>query len=298
MKGMPNANRQSQTASSGRRPTSPFFRLPRELRDYIYAYALYEPEGLFFQRQEDYKASFTSQQYETKEQNQLKYVCHQIRSEILGVEWQLNELIFSTDDAPCGHYMSKVPAVQFLGFLDMCSEVWRKRLRRVRLHCPGLSLYSCEDNPQHIQNLHVVAQICENYPQLTVLWHNGLCAKSDLGVSLLVDGLMFATAVRPDFPMAKYLRELQLSPIWCMTVIYHNLWRADPISDRITCACWGGTCGKRIQAKNFRIVPFVETFDESTFRKAMGEGRRDREENDMIFERRVALAKEWSVNGF
>lgn len=279
--------------------TCRFTSLPREIRDQIYAYALHSPSGLQFYRQEDYKAIFCQATDTAVDFNSLKFVCHQIRCETLGLEFQLNELKFSLRQSEGGNYMNRMASIQFYGFLDMCSEVWRQRIRCVRLHDPGYTTFACADDPGHIQDLHNVVNICENYPKMTVLWHIELQKYANAGPSSFMrDCLMFATAVRPNFPTGRHLRDLNLEPVWCNTILYHAIWRGESKSAQKTCYCWGRTCGQRIQSNNFRVVPFDEPFDQAIFQqelwKELGaeEGKRD------VFERHCALAKRWSQDGF
>lgn len=125
------------------------FHLPRELRDIIYNYALYEPAGLYYQRSGLYDAEFTlSPSIDGLAFNQLQYTSQQLRHETLHLERTLNTLIFqefttvqtraadgdSVDNMDACKIVLKDPAVQFIGFLDTCSEASRLQLRNVRLH--------------------------------------------------------------------------------------------------------------------------------------------------------------------
>jgi hypothetical protein len=105
--------------------TSPFLRLSRELRDGIYAYALYEPNGVYFHCEEVNKANFSTSPRENRDINPLQSTCRQLRAKTLGLEWQFTEFIFYSDERRKGSLMESSPAVQFLGILDMYNEAWR-----------------------------------------------------------------------------------------------------------------------------------------------------------------------------
>jgi hypothetical protein len=142
--------------------TSPLLRLSRELHDEIYAYALYKPNGVYIYREEVGKANFSTSPHKNRNINPLQSTCHQLRAETLGLERQFNELIFHAEQHQNREFMGKTPAVQFLGFLDMCSEAWRQRVRRVALL--PYSVEACENSPLLIADVHLVMFLCERYP--------------------------------------------------------------------------------------------------------------------------------------
>lgn len=129
--------------------------LPGELRNMIYAYALFEPAGLHFQRDERgiwrlYAAQpFTHTQNRPKipkdlddpdperpdsvrrVSNQLQFVCHELRSETRGLGIRFNSLIF---DGPQG----------ILKFIELCPPKEHRFLRKMQIR---KGLYS-KNHPQ------------------------------------------------------------------------------------------------------------------------------------------------------
>jgi hypothetical protein len=82
-------------------------RLSRELRDQIYAYALHQGGCLYFHRKGDYKAYFSTSSRQPQEIVELQYMCWQLRSEALGLEWQLNGFTFLSHEDRCGQFVDK-----------------------------------------------------------------------------------------------------------------------------------------------------------------------------------------------
>lgn len=161
-------------------------RLPRELRDYIYAFALYEPDGIFYYRDEQHQPRFTRAENDKEGINQLKFTCRQLRAETRGLELESNELVFVKDkkrslaliesnEANAHMYLSRIPALQLHAFLNMCSESWRQRIRRVRLQAPATSIENHfvhrRDIPhQHDSNYRFLAYFCWSNPKMIIRW--------------------------------------------------------------------------------------------------------------------------------
>jgi hypothetical protein len=82
-------------------------RLPRELRDQIYAYALHQGSCLYFHRKGDYKVYFSTSSRQPQEIDELQYIYRQLRSETLGLEWQLNGFVFLSHENRCGRFFDK-----------------------------------------------------------------------------------------------------------------------------------------------------------------------------------------------
>jgi hypothetical protein len=283
-------------------------RLPRELRDQIYASAFSHEPGLYFHRTEPYKAAFSTSDTELIEANQLQYTCRQLRAETLGVEWGYNDLIFQERcDVPQkgeNVYLERFPAVQFTGFMDMCDEKWRQRMRRVHLHIKGLSMPT-ENDLLSARDLHTVVSICESYPQMTILWHNNLVMPFFLPLlDVLGSCLMLARAVRVSSPADKYANELQVRVPWSQARLLHSYWhvRSKDERQRDGMCLMGKQCRTRIMAENFRIVPFDKlAYDEGLTRKRLREEMsmddKGAEGKMALYEKRVLVVREWFDNG-
>jgi hypothetical protein len=202
--------------------------------------------------------------------------------------------------------MERAPAVQFLGFLDMCTEAWRQRVRSVTLISPSYSMKGCEDNPLLMLDLHVVMHTCERYPSMTVRWHLELlpdaCSRSSL-TSFLHNALILVQALRRDFASNSTLeglaKELRLWPFGSVVGLYHKFWCKQGDGRRLA---WNHhpECDSMIKAHNFRIVPFKERFTESAFKKMfifdIG-GAQDGPKEKTVDEKHLVVAKDWWTNG-
>jgi len=297
-----------ETNSALRSAPCHLLRLPRELRDQIYAHAFSHEPGLYFHRTEPYKAAFSTSDTEFIQANQLQYTCRQLRAETLGLEWGYSDLIFQRCyDVPQkgkNLYLERSPAVQFTGFIDMCDERWRQRLRRVHLHMKRLP-WPNENDVLSARDLHTVVSICECYPQMTILWNNNLVMPYSRSLlDLLCDSLMLARAVRVSFPAEKYASELQLRVPWSQTRLLHSFWHVKSKDERQRDGmCFmGKQCRTRTTAENFRIVPFDKlVYDEELTRKKLhAEMHMDDEDAEgkmALYEKRVAVIREWFENG-
>jgi hypothetical protein len=288
----PNKHVRSRTIADS---TSALLRLPRELRDEIYAYALYEPNRVYLHRENVDKANFSTSPHENRDINPLQSTSRQLRAETFGLEWEFNEFIFYCDEHRNGTFMKKNPAAQFLGFLEMCTEIWRQRLRHVTLL--PYTVEACENNPFLVQDLHVIMYLCKCYPLMTVRWHLELlphaCRRSTLE-AFLHNGLVFAEAVRAKFTFDEN-KELNFRPWFGGLTLYHRFWCKDPVSGGFS-GCRRSLCENMIRAKNFRIILFKERFTESECEKLFASEvaeADDDPEKKILDEKRLALAKEW-----
>jgi hypothetical protein len=288
-------------------------RLPRELRDMIFSYTLHHPSGLYYCRDQDYKSSFSTSKESFHEFNQLKYTCKQLRDETLGLELKLgNDLIFLFRPTSQTEYMKMLPGNQFLGFLDMCHEAWRCRIRRVYLRDPGDTrqhlLQRYEKSKSGILDLHVIVGLCHNYPNFFVLWEHPMPTflgdGQDCPVSLVSDGLMFSMGFRNSqahrAQVWKTIKLLHLDVALASATVYRAYWRRDaPQSHSFHVSKYSKTS---VEAPNFRLLPDDGPFDEEKFRNNIerwGEGYhseqkpKTREETEMW----IQLAREWYTNG-
>jgi hypothetical protein len=268
-----------------------FLCLPRELRDQIYTYALYEEDGIFYYRDQEYKSAFARLKHDCTGINQLQYTCWQLREETKSLEMKLNELVFLKDAERHGEYIERTPAEQLLGFLDMCSEMWRHRLRRVHLQHTSLTFKDCKDNSKYIFSLRHIVYACQRYPEMLVLWHMNL-GNTERPTRFFVEGLMWEYGCRAISDSEYWLKELEIAPVWCRSTFYLNIWHTSQLSCRHDST---KPCDKPLEAANFRLLPSNEKGWEEGFRTKLlqveGEGNED------VVEKRMTLARKWSKNG-
>ncbi|PVH98894.1 hypothetical protein DM02DRAFT_629885 [Periconia macrospinosa] len=274
-----------------------FFRLPRELRDKIYDYALYEPEGLFYWQYEDGTANFTRHSSELHAANQLKYTSRQFRQETCGIEIKINKLIFQSHTLRNSKYVATPPAQQFMEFLDMCSESTLQSLRRVHLDHVGFVEEGIESGSaaflEYMHHVHEVEAFCQVYPSVTVFWQIFPLALE----SLLSLGTMFGYGLRAEFPVAELCSSLKLEPLWGSASICHNLWHG---FEAPPCHLPKHKCDSYVRADNFRILPSLYAADKTLVRNEAWTKMWDWEGRlpDDIFQRRIAKIKDWLANGF
>jgi hypothetical protein len=157
-----------------------------------------------------------------------------------------------------------------------------------------------------MRDLYTGVHICERYPQLTILWHSNLTSpirQQALGV--LSNCIMIARAIRHDFSVNPYVKELQLEVAWGQTSFHHRMWHArtkEEMQKEGICFM-GKSCFTRIEAKYFIIMPFhTLVYDEGLTRKKLWEEMRMDDEGAQgkmaLFGRRVAVVKEWFDYGF
>ncbi|KAF2649551.1 hypothetical protein K491DRAFT_683736 [Lophiostoma macrostomum CBS 122681] len=132
LKAMPADTIQHKKSSGG---AHHFLELPGELRNQIYDFALYEPDGLHYQYQlhdESFKLYRSSCKREDvakhTEANQLKYVCRQLYAETAGYGLGLNSLKFTRISL-----LHPSAAQQFLAFVEACSASQLHQIRQVDL---------------------------------------------------------------------------------------------------------------------------------------------------------------------
>lgn len=286
---------------------SKLLQLPRELRDMIYNYALYQPSGLFYYRDQDYKSHLCASADTQAEFNQLKYTCRQLRQETVGLELKLqNDVVFLIGPDRKGLYVEKLPAVQFLGFLDMCHETWRRRIHRVflRSHHPPNHQIQTYDNA-NIFDLHLLVRLCHNYPNFLLFWEYPLCYSSGQQEpsSFLSDGLMFELGFRSNSVNRKRVwrtfQSLNIQVALGCATIYQSMWRRDIPRSRF----WQSQYREpSLEAPNFRVLPPDGPFDEDEFRHRIDTWvenftPRRAPTTTQMKEGWVALARKWYTEG-
>ncbi|KAF2685275.1 hypothetical protein K458DRAFT_22226 [Lentithecium fluviatile CBS 122367] len=298
------------SASYSPQQSGHLLRLPRELRDMIYTYALTHPENIYYYRDEPYKAIFcsvyeldrvvSSVQLSPAPWNQLQYVCRQLRQETFGSEFTHNALVFNSHEG-AGEFMNKLSSVQFLGFLDMCHETWQKRITRVILKNASFRV-----TPKKVVfDLYLIVYWCHLHPHTTVYLEDPLnypYGHRDHPAGFLVDGMMLTAAFRhvskPRGYVNSFCSELGLHIDYWHVQFYRQQWRPDFESKYV----WrvNDRSGRvEIEGENFRLIPEDGPFDEEAFRRELeklmegGEIKKGKK----VGEKWVELARGWYERG-
>lgn len=169
--------------------------LPREIRNLIYKYALSEPEGLFFRKERTafeiehnlftaFATPEAAADKDARDQNQLKYVCRQLRSETIGLAVEVNDLVFEIP-ARCRHFehttytmLHTADCVRYNpfdileGFLETCSS---KRLAQIRKIASFVEEYGEFLNPEKClmkaMSSDIITSFLSDYPRATFNWY-------------------------------------------------------------------------------------------------------------------------------
>ncbi|KAF2478366.1 uncharacterized protein BDR25DRAFT_365582 [Lindgomyces ingoldianus] len=122
----------SPPAPSEMPETNPFplLRLPPELRNLIYQFALSEPGSLRYHHDKHLvtRAKLYASQNAADEFNQLKFVSRQMYMETAGLELRYNDLHFPFDQERSLHGVH-----MFLSFRDICSPIHQSWIRSVTI---------------------------------------------------------------------------------------------------------------------------------------------------------------------
>lgn len=262
------------TKMLGSRKPPELVRLPRELRDQIYEYALYSPPGLYYYQTDAGVPEFAAEPSRDRPVNALKHTSRQLRRETLGLEHKLNNhlvtFLGSTTLAD-GTVIRQCPAEQFLHFVSLqCGETARQtRLpRNIRLHYnlapeegpPAGRLLEAED-PYPVTSLHAVARFCETRPDVTVWWYTRVLEDIHYGrhemtgESILEAGVELGTILRSDFPWRELTAGLMLLPVHYIHRACHEAWHPPGClvqHDDNMCRY-----DIRLKTQNFRLLPEV-----------------------------------------
>ncbi|KAF2115336.1 hypothetical protein BDV96DRAFT_646345 [Lophiotrema nucula] len=137
----------------------PLLRLPGELRNRIYQFALFSPDGIqvakYSPRDHDKRALLDGKT--GVEFNQLKYVCRQLYDETVGLEVKYTEVIFRFAE----------PDEQFCRFMKNCAPTkkgWFTQISLVELF-PSFSETGCCFNADAIAS---VVKFCRDHPHTKV----------------------------------------------------------------------------------------------------------------------------------
>lgn len=196
-----------------------FFRLPRELRDQIYEYALYDANGLHYRECSDgvirlctrrkhssihsaiatwlSRCSFNRLVGQRKgygEKNQLKYVCRRLYEETRGLEVRYNLIVLEDTT-------TMTALEQYLVLFRRCN-----RLRAVAIKCSPRSFASTHCNGQ----FSTIAAHCRANADLMIRVHIPYWSQADPNFIPL--GLYFWSTIRPDTCFSARLARETLVP--------------------------------------------------------------------------------------
>ncbi|KAF2244808.1 hypothetical protein BU26DRAFT_508788 [Trematosphaeria pertusa] len=149
-----------------------FFRLPRELRDQVYDYALYAPDGLFYQyRPFDTVFPFFASEEDTRDSiqpeiNQLKYVCRQLHAETKGLVLKVNEAVNFT------RFSIAHPSTveQFQRLWESCGTNTRSCIRAIYLPAEDGAVGQDANAalPRPRSNVFPIIDLCRAHPDVQV----------------------------------------------------------------------------------------------------------------------------------
>jgi hypothetical protein len=142
---------------------SPLLRLPRELRDVVYQYALSEDGGLVADIIDDCGQPLQLRAKHTgnneQESNQLRLTCRQLYAETSGLGIQYNDITF-IDTTKRG----RTSAYQhFTRFIDIISHAHLNKVKR--------AIILDGQTPYHDESLDLMRKCCHTYPVLKIC-HN------------------------------------------------------------------------------------------------------------------------------
>jgi hypothetical protein len=187
--------------------SSPLFQLPQELRDQIYALALYDEAGLRYQTcrngfgklyrqpripmpssttarcllQYSVRRLSTTRRRSVRENNQLKYVCKRLYTETKGLDFRYNCIIFEDSS-------EKYALEQCTFLLGRC-----RTLQEVTIKC---SLLSFSSSCSEYRFFSKIERHCRTRTNLLVRVHIPYWSQADSSFLLL--GLYFLGALRAD----------------------------------------------------------------------------------------------------
>lgn len=188
--------------------------IPAEIRNRICELALTTPTGkLTLHANKGPNSGGTYQDF-----NQIKFTCHQLYSEVRGVELKQNIIVFARDtlDRPG-------PAVQLVKFLEFLPHHMASWIHTVELVSCDVQHPYVEENvlsffgekpiaPDSFTHLVSLAQACKKHPNITVRYIlpsflGGLRGDTP-ALSIITSGLFFVYAIRGVMPPAVFPHSL------------------------------------------------------------------------------------------
>jgi hypothetical protein len=140
---------------------SPLLKLPAELRNRVYHFALTTSKGLYLDRSNPARfldADAKAEYKKRKTINILKFTCHQLYKETAGIEIKFNRVEF------LGPHQSPGPAQAFNDFLSRCTATRARLLREVTLWFPDRDALSFGNCVESEAVLLPVVEFCRNHP--------------------------------------------------------------------------------------------------------------------------------------
>ncbi|KAH7119080.1 hypothetical protein B0J11DRAFT_617352 [Dendryphion nanum] len=161
----------AELIDEGQSPPALLRRLPAELRNCIYEYALTEPEGVLYHKESGVaKLVFinTPENIEPVEVNQLKYANSQLYRETKGLTLHYNEIVF----VESGMEMQKN---EFRDFLSTLSNTQKSNLHSIRFSRTPEAPSAAESSMPlsygwHLE-IHDVIKLCQQNPTTNIKLH-------------------------------------------------------------------------------------------------------------------------------
>ncbi|KAF2735876.1 hypothetical protein EJ04DRAFT_182573 [Polyplosphaeria fusca] len=285
--------------------TCHLFRLPRELLDIIYEFALTEDQALFSLPTTDRKiAGGYSRQskklflckFGHKEANRIKYTCKKLFFETRGLSIRYNVITFARNDYIPSH-------AQFFHFLKHCSPRITHRIRVEIvdwvLASPGpptprverwSDIYRTDVPSAFIDSLHELLGFCATHPNARIIYRTCILSNRDHGLIFLIRAIALVAA----------LRNVHLAP----TLLPHPRLAAEV--DRMMNKIRGTADVSVPNLSNLRIMPLETEFDVGEFINGLYSGSPSLKSrvwrviigrNDDKLEQIIEMIGEWHMRG-
>ncbi|ORY15996.1 hypothetical protein BCR34DRAFT_584698 [Clohesyomyces aquaticus] len=243
--------------------TCHLLRLPRELRDEIWKFALSEPNGLFYRRVDDDKSfklyttptpSTEDEDLDTdaaanREANQLKYVCRQLYTETAGLGLKLNDLTFSRYE-PRGTNVPPETNVELGVFVKACSYRNLRGIKVITIKAEAV-LPSRGTPHRGVPEWKPLLQFCREHPRITVNFHPSFLQASVTHGRQLRHAMAAVFCTRSDNQSVAFPKTTTLPT----AAVYFPIWNSEsPQPENIP---------------NLRWFPLDSKFDEQSYRSGL-----------------------------
>jgi hypothetical protein len=188
----------------------PLLRLPGEIRNLIYEYALTNEYGAYYRKEPGVKPKLYPARRACYELNRLKYVCRQLYIETAGIELKFNTILFSCF-LPAVKNMTEIAAAdQFLTFVcpdpPLCnwsiSSGWTNTLRKVIISTkdalplgPGNTPSEKADNKVGSATRRLI-KFCDTHPSASVYFEHPIFTSTRGILNFLLIGAFLHAACR------------------------------------------------------------------------------------------------------